>query len=135
MDNLHQAATRADDYALTHRNSFNRPVARSNPVNKTSGTGKRDHRSGTGPQNPYDRGTPRLPLGPTCYYCKRRGHVKAECPALERKDGKTRSNSVVAPHKLEDSSVEAESMKVPVEYEPFVSRETISLLAQWERIQ
>ncbi|XP_065893824.1 uncharacterized protein [Dysidea avara] len=128
VDNLHQAATRADDYALTHRNSFNRPDARSDPVNKTSGTGKRDHRSGTGPQNPYDRETPRLPLGLTCYYCKRRGHVKAECPALERKDGKTRSNSVVAPHKLEDSSVEAESMKVPVEYEPFVPRGTISLI-------
>ena len=78
MNNLHQAATKADDYALTHGGSFIKPDVRSDPVFKTSGTVKHDHGSGTGPQIPHDRGTPRFPSGPTCFYCKRKGHVKAE---------------------------------------------------------
>ena len=32
-----------------------------------------------------------------CYYCKWKGHVKTECPALAKK---TRQNAIVAPPKL-----------------------------------
>ena len=28
----------------------------------------------------------RLPGGPTCYYCKRKGHVMSECWSMERKE-------------------------------------------------
>ena len=56
VDNLHQAATRADDYALTHKNSFSRPNPRSlDATNKAPGETKNDHGSGTSPQNLRDR--------------------------------------------------------------------------------
>ena len=35
----------------------------------------------------------------TCYYCKQRGRVKAECPALAKKSSTTRQNPFVAPQK------------------------------------
>ena len=33
-----------------------------------------------------DRRSGRLPPGPICFYCKKRGHVMAECCALEKKN-------------------------------------------------
>jgi len=52
-----------------------------------------------------------------CYYCKQRGHVKAECPALERKQ---KSNAIVAPTRPDDEGNVDGSREVPSEYKPFV---------------
>jgi len=54
---------------------------------------------------------PGLPTGPVCYYCKRRGHVKAECKALQRKHAK--SISVASPAIADPA--------IPKEYGPFIS--------------
>jgi len=72
-----------------------------------------------------------LPPGPTYYYCKRKGHVKAECPVLEKKISKT--NALVTPQrpvrKYVDNMSEPE---IPFEYEPFVSQGTVSLVGSGE---
>ena len=38
------------------------------------------------PGSGTDKRTGRLPSGPTCFYCRKKGHVMAECKALERKN-------------------------------------------------
>ena len=65
MDNLHQVATQADDYELTHKGSFYRQSNYPDPVNKTSGETRQEQGSGPGPLNPRDKnptGTSRLPM-------------------------------------------------------------------------
>ena len=135
VDNLHQAATRADDYALTHRGSFSRPNTRNLEAMNKSGEMKHDHGSGV---NPHDKSNSRqsdnsrVPSGPTCYYCKRKGHVKTECPALAKK---TRQNAIVAPPKQKDVDWNQAVMgqdKVPDVYEPFVSQGKVSLVGSGE---
>jgi len=66
----------------------------------------------------------RLPPGPTCYYCKWKGHVKAECPALERK----KFDAIVTHPRPGNEEYVVESGKVPSEYKPFVSQGTLSLI-------
>ena len=136
VDNLHQAATRADDYALTHRGSFSRPHTRSlEATNKPPGEMKHDQGSGVNPRDKngsHQTGNSRVPPGPTCYYCKRKGHVKTECPALAKK---TRQNAIVAPSKQKDVDLNHEVMgqeKVPEVYEPFVSQGTVSFVGSGE---
>lgn len=138
MDNLHQAATRADDYALTHRGSFSRPNSRSlDATNKVPREIRYDHGSGTNPQNTRDKNDPqqngsvRIPPGPTCYYCKWRGHIKAACPALAKRNSTNHSNAVVASQRQKDANTDHEVMeqeKMPDEYRPFVSQGTVSLM-------
>ena len=70
--------------------------------------------------------------GPTCYYCKRKGHVKTECPALAKK---THQNAIVAPSKQKDVDLNHEVMgqeKVPDVYESFVSQGTVSFVGSGE---
>ena len=136
VDNLHQAATRADDYALTHRGSFSRPHTHSlEATNKPPGEMKHDQGSGVNPRDKngsHQTGNSRVPPGPTCYYCKRKGHVKTECPALAKK---TRQNAIVAPSKQKDVDLNHEVMgqeKVPEVYEPFVSQGTVSFVGSGE---
>ena len=94
-DGLHQAAVLADDYSLTHKNSFLRPGQQvsslvSEEINRRS-------RAVRGRNNGQGRGRPDTLLGgPVCYYCKRRGHVMAECQVLEKKNGRTSNVTVSA---------------------------------------
>ena len=136
VDNLHQAATQADDYALTHGGSFSRPNTRSlEATNKAPGETRHDQGSGTNPRDrngSHQSGNSRVPPSPTCYYCKRKGHVKTECPALAKK---TRQNAIVAPPRVKDiNSAHAVvgQEKVPDVYEPFVSQGTVSLVGSGE---
>ena len=106
VDNLHPPATRADDYALTHRGSFSRPNPRNlDATNKAPGETKYSDGGGANPQDSCDKngshqsGSSRVSLGPMYYYCKWKGHVKAECPALAKK---THQNAIVAPLRLKD---------------------------------
>ena len=75
------------------------------------------HGQGSG-VNPRDRngshqtGNSRVPPGPTCYYCKQKGHVKTECPAL----AKNRQNAIVTPPRQKDVDLNHDVMvqeKVP----------------------
>ncbi|KAL5021229.1 hypothetical protein ScPMuIL_000384 [Solemya velum] len=101
VETLSEAATMADDYALTHKGSFAtnssqeknsttgtskfgqpRNPTFSGPFNdkpklgdKTKFNSKTDHRAGVG-----------SPSGPVCNYCKKVGHVMSECYSLQRKE-------------------------------------------------
>ena len=63
-----------------------------------------------------------------CYYCKWKGHVKTDCPALAEK---IHQNALVAPPRLKDVDLNPDMMgqeKIPDVYGPFVSHGTISLV-------
>ena len=90
------------------------------------------------PQDSHDKngshqsGSSRVPLGPTCYYSKQKGHVKTECPALAKM---TRQNAIVAPPRLKDVDLNPDVIgqeKIPDVYRPFVSHGTISLVGSVE---
>ena len=52
VDSLHQTATRADDYALTHRRSFSKPNPHSlDATNKALGVTKYSQGGGANPQD------------------------------------------------------------------------------------
>jgi len=59
-------------------------------------------------------GASRLPT--TCYYCKWSRHVKAKCPALERKSSKT--NTIVVPQRPGNNHPDclAEPVEIPIKY-------------------
>ena len=122
---MHQAATRADDYALTHKSSFCKP-----PTSKNKSAGEARHEQGEGQDHQTHMIRAILQyldyhLVPhAIYYCKQRGHIKAECPALERK---RKSNAIVAPTRPDDEGYMDGSREVPSEYKPFVSHGTVSL--------
>ena len=117
IDTLHQAATRADDYALTHK-SFGKTVIRTDSSSDTTNTfNGNTNRSGhsTGPGKTNGRSS-LLPGGPTCYYCRRKGHVMSECRTLQKKNDKLKPDLLVSP------------VNIPKEYGPFISRGSVSLI-------
>ena len=66
------------------------------------------------------------------YYCKQKGHVKTECPALAKM---TRQNAIVAPLRSKDVDLNPDVIgqeKIPDVYGPFVSHGTISLVGSVE---
>ena len=75
VENLHQAATLDDDYALTHISRFGRvsqcirenqrSSGDSHPSTPNSHSNSRD-------QNEPTHRSPRFPSGPTCFYCKKK---------------------------------------------------------------
>ena len=91
VESLQRAATLADDYALTHKRIF---PTRMTDVDEVTGRRPSSSRSGNTPnvsQCNLRSGGPcepssdqpkkgnRLPPTPTCYYCKRKGHIMSEC--------------------------------------------------------
>ena len=78
---LHQAAVRSDDYSLPHKLAFGRAA---HCEGKTTGVNTHQISSFSSGIE-ADRRTARFPSGPTCFCCKKKGHVMAECQALERK--------------------------------------------------
>ena len=85
---LHQAAVLADDYSLTHRNAFA-------PADSSGSAGSRDDKSAASPssnntpfgkhRNQHDNRINLKSHSMVCDYCKRRGHVMAECWLLQQK--------------------------------------------------
>jgi len=65
---LQQAAVRSDDYSLTHKVCFVKNLSQRGDKNS-------DVNDPTFRGPAYDQGRSRFPSGPTCYYCKKKGHV------------------------------------------------------------
>jgi len=122
---LQQAAVRSDDYSLMHKTSFAKTFPQPGDK-KPSDT-----------SNPKSRGLshdqrPRFPSGPTCYYCKKKGHVMAECHALERKNQRQPKpgllvKQVPANVKLPNPQL---ANHVAKSYAPFLSQGSVSLVGQ-----
>jgi len=84
-ESLQEAAVLVDDYALTHKPVFNhsgdgqpRTVTKSNPRTVSASSGG-SQTSGSNSSNLLVCRSPRFSTGPTCYYCKKKGHVMSKC--------------------------------------------------------
>ena len=137
-DTLSQAAKLADDYVLTHKNSFNqRPVGFSqrsdNHVRPNNHNGKRTPRNLS--QNSRNGNRTIFYLaGPECNHCRKKGHVMADCWYLKgsgQNSNATRPNMLVAntqpQAKMSQSLVKRGTPSRPTdEYTPFISKATVS---------
>ena len=74
---LQRAASLADDYKLTHKSSTT--VSESKIVKPGSNVDS---------TRPDQRGSFNQRFGPTCAYCKKRGHLMSECWILQKKERK-----------------------------------------------
>ena len=101
-DKLHEAAVLADDYELTHKSFFGKQKQgqfRPRFGKKSEGTGNlspskksEEQKPDSSPQSdkPASQKTgQKFFSGPTCNYCHKKGHVKSECFALQRKLNQT----------------------------------------------
>ena len=126
---LHRAATLADDYKLTHLtlSSVSVPPRAKGSFNSAHS----DNQSREQEQLGQKRGMV-LRSGPTCAYCKRKGHLISECWALEKKENsKQKVNSVMvmnAAGENPSSGINKSSFKeIQNVYKPFMSEGFVSL--------
>ena len=115
IDTLHQAATHADDYALTHK-LYGKTAIRTDSSSDTSTTNEKHQSqwSFSWSWKTNGRGA-LLPGGPMCYYCRRKGHVMSECVLFRRR-------------MISQSQIFLCNVNIPEEYGPFISRGSVSLV-------
>ena len=85
-ETLNQAAVLVDDYTLTHKTAFRQSSSQVQPTSSTDMSNSHPHQmnscKGYQRYNSFSSGNGRagtFPQGPKCHYCKKRGHVMAEC--------------------------------------------------------
>ena len=83
---LRQAAVQSNDYSLTHKTSFEKTSYHSGDIAREQDEANTNLGLPSFSSPNPDRRLARLPSGPTCFYCKKRGNVMAECRALEKKN-------------------------------------------------
>ena len=133
VDNLHEAAVYAEDYSLTHTTSFGKPhPCDGNSADITLELAKGGQPgalitssfTGGGPSGNYSSN--HLPAGPTCFYCRKRGHIMSECQALPRKNERSeKPDLIVSPSFQTDHK---KTSMLPDEYTPFISCGSVSLV-------
>ena len=126
MTTLHQAAVRSDDYSLRHRSSSGRASQSDDKAKKPVDLN---------PDQGSDRRTATFPSGPTCFYCKKKGHVMAECRALDRKNHRTSKPDMLFRQAVSslDNSIQCDrNVEDDVErsYAQFVSEGSVYLVGQ-----
>ena len=155
---LTKAAEMADEFYLSHKHIFNknnqsypfkRPFKGGN-FKKSPGSSENKGSSQTdaAKSNPTpitsDSSSQDKQTGPFCKYCKSRGHVVTDCPALKRKKEMSNKDSGSRPTALTttkskpltfmprrdilDIVKDSQSDPVKVGYKPFLSEGTISLI-------
>ena len=136
-DSLHQAAVLADDYSLTHKMTF---PSKSDQPGVRSSVSDRKNSEADGHSPPITRSRSHgqnncrvLAGGPVCYYCKKRGHIMAECRALERKNAIKTSNALVVPPDLATPTTQLSSQRDQC-YNPFISKGFVSLSEDGKKI-
>ena len=133
VDNLHEAAVYAENYSLTHTTSFGKPhPCDGNPADTTLELAKGDQPgaliissfTGGGPSGNYSSN--HLSAGPTCFYCRKKGHVMSECQALPRKNERSeKPDLTISPSFQTDHK---KTSKLPVEYTHCISCGSVSLV-------
>ena len=134
---LRQAAVQSDNYSLTHKTSFGRTSYHSgDKVREQDEANTNLGLPSFSSPNP-DRRLTRLPSSPTCFYCKKRGHVMAECRALEKKNQRLLKPDLVVGQQTCSSGHRPPNHKVDDDvanlYAPFLSHGSVSLLASQQR--
>ena len=77
VETLAQAAVLADEFVLTHKQTFGTPRSESRVFTPSASA-----RMQSSPPRPFP---PRSPEERECYYCHQFGHIKADCFMLKRK--------------------------------------------------
>ena len=142
VENLHQAAVLADDYALTHkplfRQSGDRSAVRSNSYITPPGCSSSSQAPGCTSSDAPVRRSQRFPSGPTCYYCKKKGHVMSECRALEKKNQRVEPGLVIAQRTTDKADFRNETKKLSTPestaLSPFVSKGLVCLEGSKEKV-
>ena len=143
VENLAKAAAYADDYALTHKSTFNKnksfgPAKKSYPeIGKKSENVAPEKSSDKGQTSNQTMSKDRKPrsFAPVCHYCKKPGHVMSDCWLLKKRREKeatpnafvsSKSNWHSNPNRAESSSGLDKSEIIREEFKPFVSEGFVS---------
>ena len=123
-----RAATFADDYSLTHRKVFLRDDAQKGIPRSQNMLPPAKHNL----QNSDISDSSRRQSVPTCYYCKRKGHVMSECWALKKKEkSKSKADLVVQKSRtVQSKSTDGPSVESNDEYRPLISDGLVSLVGE-----
>ena len=144
VENLAKAAAYADDYALTHKSTFNKnksfgPAKKSYPeIGKKSENVAPEKSSDKGQTSNQTMSKDRKPrsFAPVCHYCKKPGHVMSDCWLLKKRREKeatpnafvsSKSNWRSNPNRAESSIGLDKSEIIREEFKPFVSEGFVSL--------
>ena len=144
VENLAKAAAYADDYALTHKSTFNKnksfgPAKKSYPeMGKKSENVAPEKSSDKGQTSNQTMSKDRKPrsFAPVCHYCKKPGHVMSDCWLLKKRREKeatpnafvsSKSNWRSNPNRAESSIGLDKSEIIREEFKPFVSEGFVSL--------
>ena len=144
VENLAKAAAYADDYALTHKSTFNKnksfgPAKKSYPeIGKKSENVAPEKSSDKGQTSNQTMSKDRKPrsFAPVCHYCKKPGHVMSDCWLLKKRREKeatpnafvsSKSNWRSNPNRTESSIGLDKSEIIREEFKPFVSAGFVSL--------
>ena len=119
-----KAATLADDYKLTHSGTrelkVKLPTLKSASVGQTSdGARNIPQLSDKGHANREDRSRKSVP---TCFYCKKCGHVMAECWVLDKKEKSKVSKGTGLVAVPDNVTLSDNSLMPQAVYRPFVSQ-------------
>ncbi|KAL2102544.1 hypothetical protein ACEWY4_001712 [Coilia grayii] len=130
-----KAAELADEYALAHRRDF----TGKNSASKSSGLKPAFSRSRTPspPQDKFRNKPSSKPPVKLCVYCKKKGHVMAECYRFKRKDqthpanpGKTETGLCVSNLKVDEIKQSKSKAVKPIanrSFAPFILDGTVAL--------
>ena len=130
VDTLQRAATLADDYTLTHRKVF---LGSDNIQKGTNRSGRNENSLPPARYNLRSHDNSELSRrqsGPTCYYCKKKGHVMSECWALEKREKNKSKTDIVAVKTQNSSSDGLSCVESNEEYRPFIYDELVSLVGE-----
>ena len=144
VENLAKAAAYANDYALTHKSTFNKnrsigSTKKSYPeVAKTSENLAREKNSDKGQTSNQTMSKDKKPrsFALVCYYCKKPGHVMSDCWLLKKRREKEatpcafvsrKSNWCPNPNRAESSIGSDKSEIIREEFKAFVSEGFVSL--------
>ena len=144
VENLAKAAAYADDYALTHKSTFNKnksfgPAKKSYPeIGKKSENVAPEKSSDKGQTSNQTMSKDRKPrsFAPVCHYCKKPGHVMSDCWLLKKRREKeatpnafvsSKSNWHSNANRAESSIGLDKSEIIREEFKPFVSEGFVSL--------
>uniref|UniRef100_UPI00358F6446 uncharacterized protein isoform X1 n=1 Tax=Myxine glutinosa TaxID=7769 RepID=UPI00358F6446 len=143
---LYEAATMADDYALTHRMGFRNPNFSPRLSQGSYGTAGAENENSWGRPREEDhsdittsrgqkstvsrqtyppwasRQTTRFSSGPTCTFCHKPGHLMSHCHALG-KENQERSPTSTTPNAMANVRNRPQKSYQPFIYEGFVSPE------------
>ena len=145
---LSQAATIADEFTLTHRsaNRFGNAAGKSSSFRKGINTSQNESKSNStveSKQTESGQKTTSTDRQNVCYYCRQPGHVKSNCPTLQKKkqdkekEKKSFPNGLVGCHAKAKNDVcehvqnvvkSAEPDKIKSQYAPFTSVGYVSLV-------